>query len=62
MSKKLALRAETIRVLSTAELVGVNGGFTQSQWSMCISNGKGNDCHSNIGDCETAPRRTKPSR
>lgn len=57
--KKLALRAETIRVLTVDELSGAHGGFTQSVWSMCISNGQGNDCHSNIGDCSTAPKRTK---
>ena len=62
--KKLALQTEILRVLTDAELAGVAGGFTASNWSMCVSNGEGNDCHSVVGECPTAPprRRTQTQR
>lgn len=60
LSRKLSLETQTLRVLTDAELTGVAGGFTHSAWSMCISNGEGNDCYSNTGDCATVqPRPTR---
>ncbi len=62
LSTRLALEVETVRVLTDAELSGAHGGFTHSNWSMCISNGENNDCHSVLGDCETASQRPNPPR
>lgn len=62
LSSKLVLETETVRVLTDAELSGAHGGFTHSNWSMCISNGENNDCHSVLGECETASQRPTPTK
>ena len=60
LKHKLTLETQTVRVLSDTDLKSVAGGFSQSAWSMCVSNGEGNDCYSNMGDCSTMQPR--PSR
>ena len=43
--------------VTVLKAISIAGGFTKSNWGLCVSNGEGNDCHSILSECPTSPRR-----
>lgn len=61
LAKKLTLTTETVRVLEGDDLAGVAGGDGPLSWfSACVSNGKGADCRSALGRCDSTTPDGEP--